>query len=239
MALNYPTFVTQLATLTAESTSDPNFVSTLLPGSIDYAEQRLYREGDFLATYITDTSGTVTPNQRTFNYPTTLGSFLVIDEISIYTPAGTTSANGTRVPLQVTSKQFVDIMYPSNNSTASIGTPKFFAPVNNTTCLLGPVPDQAYGVEIIGTQRPAPLSASNSSTFLTQTLPDLFMAAAMIYASGYMKNFSAQSDNQAMAVSWQSQYDKLFASANVEELRKSYSAQAWQAQNTNPIVQRQ
>lgn len=238
MPLNYSTFVTQLSVLTAESTSDPNFSSTLLPGSIDYAEQRLYREGDFLATYITDTSGQVTPNQRIFSYPTTIGSFLVIDEISIYTPFGTTSSNATRVPLQVTTKQFVDIMYPSNNSSAGTGVPKFFAPTTNTTCLLGPVPDQAYGVEIIGTQRPAPLSASNSSTFLTQTLPDLFMAAAMIYASGYMKNFSAQSDNQAMAVSWESQYEKLFASANVEELRKKYMAQAWQAQNTNALVQR-
>lgn len=238
MSLNYSIFVTQLATLTAESTSDPNFVSTLLPGSIDYAEQRLYREGDFLATYITDTTGQATPNQRVFTYPTTLGSFLVIDEISIYTPVGTTSSNATRVPLQVTSKQFVDLMYPSNNSSAAIGVPKFFAPVTNTTCLFGPVPDQAYGVEIIGTQRPASLSASNSSTFLTQTLPDLFVAAAMIYASGYMKNFGAQADNAQMAQSWQGQYDKLFASANVEELRKKYSAQAWQAQNTNPLVQR-
>jgi hypothetical protein len=239
MALNFSSFNTQLATLTAESTSDPNYVSTLLPGSIDYAEQRIYREMDLLETYITDTTGAVTANQRTFSYPTTTGSFLVIDEFTVLTPVGATAANGTRVPLQVASKQFVDIMYPSNTSTASIGVPKFFAPVNNTTCLLGPVPDQNYNVEIIGTQRPTPLSSNNATTYLTTNLPDLFMAAAMVYASGFMKNYAAQSDNPQMAVSWETQYGKLFASANVEELRKRYFSQAWQAQNTNQLVQRQ
>jgi hypothetical protein len=240
MSLNFTTFTSELGVLTAISTADSGFLSTLLPGSIDYAEQRLYREADFLVTYVTDTTGQLTANQRTFDYPTSLGTFLVVDEMSIYTPVGTTvsSTNLVRVPLQVASKQFVDIMYPSNYGINNIGVPKFFAPVDNNTCMLGPVPDQPYGVEIIGTQRPASLSAANSSTFLTQTLPDLFMAAAMVYATGYMKNFGAQGDNPQQAVSWEAQYDKLFASANVEELRKKYQSQSWQAQNINSLAQR-
>ena len=157
--------------------------------------------------------------------------------MSVYTPVGTAPSSATRVPLQIASKQFIDIMYPSNIG-ASAGVPKYFAIMDNNTCMLGPVPDQNYGVEIIGTQRPTPLSSANSSTFLTQNLPDLFMAAAMIYATGYMKNFGAQADNAPMAASWQGQYDKLFASANTEELRKKYQAGAWQAQNINPLVQR-
>ena len=237
MPINYSTFTTQLATLTAESTGDPNFVSTLLPGSIDYAEQRIYREADFLSTIVTDFSVTV-PNQPAYTYPTTVGSFLVIEDMNVITPAGVTSS-GACNPLQVASKQFINIMYPSAMSSASTGVPKFFAPYDNLSCLLGPIPDQAYTIFVTGTQRPAPLSVSNSSTFLTQTLPDLFMAAAMIYASGYMKNFGAQADNAQQAQSWQGQYDKLFASASMEEMRKKYQAQAWQAQVTNPLVQRQ
>lgn len=231
--LNYTTYVSQLANLTAISSGNANF-QTMLPGAIDYAEQRIYREADFLATYITDTSTNVVANQQIFNYPTSQGTFLVIDQINIYTPVGATSSSATRVSLQVASKQFVNTIYPSN--ATSIGVPTYFAPATATSCLLGPVPDQAYNVEVVGTQRPQSLSSANSSTFLTQTLPDLFIAASMIFVSGYMQNWGAQADNPQMAISWTSQYDKLFASAVMEELRKKYQGQGWQAQIPNPIA---
>ena len=231
--INYTTYVSQIANLTVISSADPNFL-TMLPGMIDYAEQRIYREGDFLFTYITDTSTNVVANSRTFNYPTSIGTFLVIDQINILTPITATSSNATRVPLTVTSKQFIDQVYPNNSS--GTGVPKFFAPATEDSVTLGPVPDQSYNVEVIGTARPLPLSASNSSTFLTQTLPDLFIAASMIFASGYMKNFSAQGDDPRMAQSWGSQYDKLFASAITEEARKKYTSQGWQAQIPSPVA---
>ena len=206
----------------------------MLPGMIDYAEQRIYREGDFLSTYITDISTNVVANSRVFNYPTSIGFFLVIDQINIFTPISATSSNATRVPLTVASKHFIDNMYPNNSS--GTGVPKFFAPATDARAILGPVPDQSYNVEVIGTQRPPALSASNSSTYLTQNLPDLFIAASMIFASGYMRNFGSQADDAAMAVSWSKQYDLLFASAGMEELRKKYSGQAWQSQISNPIA---
>lgn len=233
--LNYTTYVSQIATLTVISSNDTNF-QTILPAAIDYAEQRLYREGDFLATYITDNSTNVVANQRVFNYPTSAGTFLVIDQINIYTPVTATSSFGTRVPLQVASKEFIDNLYP-NNATA-VGVPAYFAPATAAYATLGPVPDQPYNVEVRGTQRPLALSASNSSTFLTQTLPDLFIAASMIFMSGYMRNFGSQGDDPQMAQSWQGQYDKLFASAGMEEMRKKYVSQAWQSQVPNPLVQR-
>ena len=240
MSLNYNSYVTQIAGLTNITsnilvTGDANF-GPPLPGAIDYAEQRIYREGDFLSTYITDTSANVVANQRTFNYPTTSGTFLVIDQLNVFTPAGTTSSNGTRVPLQVASKHFIDNLYP--NDATSIGVPAYFAPATATQCFLGPVPDQGYNIEVIGTQRPAPLSASNSSTFLTQTLPDLFVAATMVYMSGYMRNFGSQADNPQMAASWESQYEKLSQSADMEEMRKKYASQAWQNKIPNQFNER-
>src|SRR6266699_2804468 len=231
--LNYTTYIAQITNLIVTSTADANF-NTMLPGMIDYAEQRIYREGDFLATYITDTSTNVVANSRIFNYPVSIGTFLVIDQINILTPITATSSNATRVPLTVTSKQFIDQVYPNNSS--GTGVPKFFAPATDDSATLGPVPDQSYNVEVIGTARPLPLSASNSSTFLTQTLPDLFIAAMMEFVSGYMKNFSAQGDDPRMAQSWGSQYDKLFASASTEEARKKYTSQGWQAQIPSPVA---
>ncbi len=233
MSINYSTYVSQIANLTVISSADPNFL-TMLPGMIDYAEQRIYREGDFLATNLTDTSTNVVANSRIFSYPTLNATFLVIDQINILTPITATSSNATRVPLTVASKQFIDQVYPNNSS--GTGVPKFFAPATDDSATLGPVPDQSYNVEVIGTARPLALSVSNSSTFLTQTLPDLFIAASMIFASGYMRNFGSQADDAAMAVSWQKQYDILFASAGMEELRKKYGSQGWQSQIPNPIA---
>ncbi len=231
--LNYTTYVSQIANLTVISSNDANF-QTMLPGMIDYAENRLYREGDFLSTYLTDSSTNVVANSRIFNYPVSMATFLVIDQINILTPISASSSNATRVPLTVASKQFIDQVYPNNSS--GTGVPKFFAPATDGSATLGPVPDQSYKVEVIGTARPLPLSASNSSTFLTQTLPDLFIAASMIFASGYMRNFGSQSDDPKMAASWQGQYDILFASAGMEEQRKKYGSQGWQAQIPNPIA---
>src|SRR5258705_846217 len=133
--LNYTTYVSQMATLTIISSNDTNF-QTMLPGMIDYAEQRIYREGDFLATYITDISTNVVANSRVFNYPTSIGSFLVIDQINIFTPISATSSNATRVPLTVASKHFIDNMYPNNSS--GTGVPKFFAPATDASAILGP-----------------------------------------------------------------------------------------------------
>jgi len=232
-SLNYTTYVSQIANLTVLSSNDTNF-QTMLPGMIDYAEQRIYREGDFLATYITDTSTNVVANSRVFNYPTSMASFLVIDQINILTPITATSSNATRVPLTVVSKQFIDQVYP--NDSSGIGVPKFFAPATDASATLGPVPDQSYNVEVIGTARPVALSVNNSSTFLTQTLPDLFIAASMIFASGYMRNFGSQADDPKMAQSWQGQYDILFASAGMEEQRKKYGSQGWQSQIPNQIA---
>lgn len=232
-SLNYTTYISQIANLTVISSNDASF-QTMVPGMIDYAEQRIYREGDFLSTYITDTSANVQANVRKFSYPTGTGTFLVIDQINIITPITGVSTNGTRVPLQVASKDFINTVYPDN--ATGTGVPKYWAPATATTCFLGPVPDQAYNIEVIGTQRPAELSASNSSTFLTQTLPDLFVAASMIFASGYMRNFGSQADDAPMATSWSKQYDILFASAGMEEQRKKYGSQGWQAQIPNPIA---
>lgn len=233
MSLDYDGYITQIANLTEISSNDTSF-QTMSSQMIAYAENRLYREGDFLATYITNSNATTTANDRTLTYPTSLGTFLVIDQICLYSSAGTTSSNAQRIPLQVASRQFVDIMYPSNLN--SIGVPAYFAPVTATSCILGPVPDSAYGVEITGTIRPTPLSSSNTTTFLTNTLPDLFIAASMVFASGYMRNFGSQADNPQMAISWEDQYNKLFASAITEEVRKKYQAQGWQNQNPSPVA---
>jgi len=232
MALDYNTYVSQIANLTVISSNDVNF-QTMLPGMIDYAEQRIYREGDFLATYVSAATN-LSSASGAITYPTATGTFLVIDQIYVSTSTSTSAVSGTPFhPLTVVSLPYIITVYGTSNS---YGFPKFFSPLNAIAAQISPAPDQAYLAVVYGTQRPTPLSSANSSTYLTQSLPDLFIAASMIFASGYMRNFGSQADDAAMAVSWSKQYDILFASAGMEEQRKKYGSQGWQSQIPNPIA---
>jgi hypothetical protein len=232
--INYTSYTSQIANITAISSADPNF-QTMEPGMIDYAEQRLYRELDLLATRVVDTTGSLTTNSKSFILPTSIGTFLVVEQVLITTPASALSPLGNRVSLVNVSRDFLDVTCPSNS--VGQGVPEFFAMATNAQILVGPTPNSSYQCIIIGTQRPTPLSSGNSSTILTQMLPDLFVAASMVFAAGYMRDFGAQSDNPQMAQSWEAQYGKLIQSANVEELRKKYQSQAWTNQIPDPLVQ--
>ena len=233
MSINYTSYYSQLANMVPISTGDTNF-ATMMPGCIDYAEQRMYRDLDLLATRVTDATGSLSSANRQFTLPTGTGAFLVVEGVNVITPYTATSTSGTRVPLVMTSRDFIDITYPSNTGGAAV--PEFFAMRDNASIIVGPPPDAAYPMEIIGTQRPAPLSSANSSTFLTQVLPDVFIAASMVFISGYTKDFSAQGDNPAQGNSWETQYKTLIASANVEELRKRYFSAGWTSQQPSPIA---
>lgn len=223
MALNYTTFQTQIATLMAVDVTDPNF-QAILPGMIDYGEQRIYRELDLLNT-VTRDIGTLTIGTRTFNLPSNLGRFVVTNGMNVITPSTTTDPNlGTRNPLVPCSRDVLDMIWPSNIGE---GMPTQYGVITDQQVIVGPSPDATYTMEVIGTIRPTPLSSTNTTTYLTDYLPDLFIAACMIFGSGYQKNFGAQSDTPQMAQSWEMQYEKLFASANVEEQRKRYASGAW------------
>jgi hypothetical protein len=228
--LNFTTYTTQLFNLVAAVSSDPNW-NTDLPGIIDYAEQRIYRDLDLLATRVTDETAQASSGIRVMTLPTDIGTFLGIEGINVITPAGSLSSAGTRNQVTPVSRPALDAFWPSasSGSTASgiLGVPEFFAWQDNANILFGPTPDQTYTVEVIGWQRPTVLSSNNSSTILTQMLPDLFMAASMVRASGFMRDFGSQADNPQMSQSWENQYQLLLKSADTEEARKYFRAQGW------------
>jgi len=224
MSLNYTTYVAQIANIMAVDPTTAQF-QTMLPGMIDYAEQRIYRELDLLNTVVRNDSASFSASNRNFTLPTTSnGKFITIQGMNVITPAGSAADSGTRNALQPVARDFLDTVW---NSSTGAGLPKFFAMIDQFNIIVGPWPNASYTVEVIGTIRPNPLSSSNSTTFLTEYLPDLFLAGSMIFATGYQRDFGSQSDNPAQAVSWESQYERLFASANSEELRKKFAGPGW------------
>lgn len=222
--MNYSQYVTRLVTNMAgisitdpsqpNPTTDPEF-NNFLPEIIDYAEQRIYRELDFLATRTTDVSQATVSGSRNLPIPSQL---VVIEALALLLgPAN-------RVALVSTTLDALDAMWPNVNLTQ---TPQFgvthYAVYDQqgaaSQVRIAPTPDNAYVAEFRGTFRPAPMSSSNQNSFLGTYLPDLFFTASMIHASDYMRNFGT-GDTPGMAQEWESQYNKLKTGAAVEELRK-------------------
>jgi hypothetical protein len=234
MALDYDTYVDQISNLLVIGSTDANFL-TMLPGMIAYAEGRIYRELDLVATSITNSTAAMTAGNRSLTLPSSYGN-LIINNVNVITPATATSTSGTRNPLAETTPDVIDAIWGADNSNK--GQPKFWAPVDNETIIVGPSPDAAYPVEIRAVQQnPTPLSSTNTTTILTEMLPDVFIAASMVFGSGYTRDFSAQGDNPAQGQSWETQYQLLKASAEVQEFRKTYEASAWTARQPTPIAQ--
>jgi hypothetical protein len=71
---------------------------------------------------------------------------------------------------------------------------------------------------------------ANLTTFISLYLPDLFIMASMIYISAYQRNFGRANDDPQMAVTYESQYQALLKTADLEENRKKFEAAAWSSQ---------
>lgn len=235
MSLTYASFVTAVSTLMPIDPTDVSFLA-ILPDCIDYTEERILRELDLLQTVVRDSSAALVANSRNFTLPTSTGTFVVTNGMNVITPAGTVNPeSGTRVPLIRVSTDFLDLAWPSSTGAT---TPKYFAMTTQTAAVVGPWPDGNYQVEVVGTQRPAPLSATNTPTFLSTNLPDLYLQAAMIFMTGpFMKNYGASSDNPQQAQSYENQYQLLKASAATEEFRKMAMGSAWTPLTQSPQAQ--
>lgn len=232
MSLTYATYGNTLVAMMAGSAADADY-QTVLPSIIDYSEQRIYRELDLISTVTRDTSASLTANSRNFTLPTANGRFVVVSGLNLLSA-------GVRVAqLDPASLDYLDASWPSETAASASTVPQYFAMLTDQTVVVGPPPGSIFNVEVIGTIRPAPLSNSNQTTFLTLYLPDLFLAASMIFAAGYQKNFGASADDPKMAQSWEAQYQNLKASADAEEARKKFAGASWTSKRLEPTAQPQ
>jgi hypothetical protein len=229
--VSYTQFVSDLANMLVVPITDVNY-QQVLPRVIDDAEQRIYRELDLLNTIIRNPTGALTPNSRDFTFP----QFIVVSEsINVMTNLNTTPASGRRA-LVPTAREFIDWVYPDEAACGCCdgSIPQYYAMITDQTIIVGPPPDQPYPLEVIGTIRPTPLSATNPTTYLTLYLPDLFFCEALIFGYGYLKDYGAATDDPRSSASWSQHYQDLWQSASVEEARKKYSSQAWTPKQPQP-----
>ena len=229
-------YITQVATMAVVAETDPAFL-TILPQMIVYAELRMYRDLDFLFTSGSTTAYSLTEGSRILNvnadtFP--YGTLVVPEQINVL--VGSDDPNqADRVPLLPTTKEFLDAVYGSG-AVANRGVPQYWVPFDDYTFLVGPYPDSGYTVEIVGTYRPASLSATNPTTFISLNLPDIMIMASMVYISAYQRNFGRMNDDPQMAQSYEGQYQTLLKGAASEEARKKFEAAGWSSQSPSPLA---
>lgn len=229
MSYTYTQYVTLLANTLVIPATDANYLIEL-PSIIDDAEQRIYRELDLLDTIVRDSTAALTANSRNFTFPQ---HFVVSESLNVFTPV---NSKTNRITLTPTTREFIDHVYGNETAVNTPSIPQYYAMITDQTIIVGPPPDAAYSLEVVGTIRPVPLSASNPTTYLSLYLPDLFLSASLIFALGYLQNYGAMADNPQSAVSWESHYQLLKASADIEENRKKYAVQAWSSKQPAPIA---
>jgi hypothetical protein len=232
VSYNYNGYITGLANMLVIPPTDSNFLQ-FLPNCIDDAELSLYRGLDFLSTIVRDQSGTLTANSRTFTLPQSLGRFVVTESMNYFTPSGSPTTRNQLVP---TTREFIDAIYGNEAAATTPSLPLYYAMITDQQIIVGPPPDAAYTMEVVGTIRPTPLSATNPTTYLTQYFPDLFLAESLIFGYGYLKDFGAATDDPQGSPTWVSHYKMLWDGANTEENRKKYASQGWTSKSPAPLA---
>lgn len=205
-------------------TSDDDF-NVIYPSIIADAEGMMYRDPDldFLQTRGTDSTATTVSGTRTLTIPTQI---LIVEQAALITPASTAPAAGTRVNLSRVSTEWINDVYPVQTFTAApIYGQAYYAIFNGTQIIIAPTPDAAYTCEFYGVLKQVTLSSTNTDTVLTNLFADVFLAASMVFASGYMKNFSAAgADNPPQAISWLGHYNDLKKGAAFISTRQKFLA---------------
>ena len=231
--MDYNAYVQQISTMAVVPVTDTNF-QIILPQMISYAELRMQRDLDFLSTQISNSNYSLTAGNGTLTIPTS--AFVVMETFEVI------DGSGGSMPLLAVGKEFIQNVYGTGSST---GLPQYFAVyggdsattgLTSQNMIVGPIPDLNYAIRLTGAVRSAPLSASNTTTYISTYLPDMFIMASMIYISAFQRNFGRQSDDPQMAQSYESQYQILKDSALLEENRKKFEAAAWTSYSPAPAA---
>jgi hypothetical protein len=219
--------------------TDANF-QRIVPQIITYAENRIYREMEFLPT-LTSTTATLNANLRETALPITV---LKLRIVNVFTPVGAPTNTSTRHTLERISPEALDMFWPQASllpappryytliGASAAGPPQ----VLSYTVRMAPEPDAAYTAEFLGVIRPTPLSPANTQTYLSTVYADLFLACCMVFASGYQRDFGAQAEDPAKAMSWEGMYTNLRQGAMLEAAQVRGEGAGWSEQAAAPLA---
>lgn len=231
--MTYDDLVSYLEDLLQINASNQTSFLTILPAALNDAEGRIYREIDFVNTRVQPVSATFVAGNRQLTIPV---SVIVVQGIAALTPVtASTIATGTQNTLEPTSLDFIDFTWPVAATDADNPIPLYYAMLDATTAIVAPTPSDNYTAVVTGVTRPATLSATNESNYLSLTYPDILVAACMVFLSAYQRDFGNVSDDPQMGTTWESHYQKLKSSVMEEEQRRKGQSTGWSALSPAPL----
>jgi hypothetical protein len=188
------------------------------PSAISYAENRIYREMPALAERASNASVSTANGVRTISFASLNPPLLVPEQLNLIVA-------GSRIQFYRTSLDFLNAYWPV---TATVVTPsltsqygRYFTMQDAYTAIIAPTPDATYTAEIVGLFLPASLSATNTTTYLSNVYPELLTAGILVFLTGALtRNFGSQADEPQSAQSWEHQFQELLEAAKDEERRR-------------------
>jgi hypothetical protein len=156
------------------------FTQSIIDGFILDAEYRILREvdSDNNRKYAT---ATVVASQAYVNTPSTgTDQTLIIREAQII-PSGVYT--GPNAVVEYRDTGFIN----EYNSTNATGLPKYFSYWDEDTIVVAPIPDLTYTMQINYILKPAGLSASNTTSYLSNQFPTGLLYACLVEAYGFLK----------------------------------------------------
>ena len=149
------------------------FSNSVIDTFITMAENRILRDID-LDVFKQEDTGSLTTDIRFLQAPSTILThrylMVVVDDDRIF--------------LDFRDNSFIREFWPDYTLT---GVPKYYAVWDQNTFQVAPTPNQDYTVQMCYIYRPAQLSASNTTTWISTNAPEALLYACLIQAYSYTK----------------------------------------------------
>jgi len=157
------------------------FTSTILDGFISDAEFRILRDvdSDNNRAYA---EANIVANNRFVSTPLLTNQTLIIRSLQITNSTGG-GKNSSRAFLEYRDTNFIS----EYNPTGVTGLPKYYSYWDENTIVLAPTPDINYNMQINYILKPAGLSSSNTTTYLSSEFPNGLLYACLVEAYGFLK----------------------------------------------------
>ena len=151
---------------------------TIINGFIENAEFRVLREVDSDSNRSFKTAQLVA-SQRYIDVPT---DCLVVRSAQIVDSDGVASADNREF------LEYKDTNFMSEyNPTDATGVPKYYSYWDEDTLVFAPVPNAQYTIQINYVLKPAALTATNTTTYLSLNFPNGLLYACLVEAYGFLK----------------------------------------------------